>query len=187
MAAPQFKAMLIATPQMRSEYGLKLRSKQSAVWPADPRDRRGGCAVSRICEKRGEHTRARNLCEKSIASFLPTETDRVARRSLARLAKRQGDFDVACDLWKTALGNSRHGYDAYEQLAMYYEHKAREPEQARQIVQQALDELSRAIQVGDIAPGPYREIKARFDRRMERLNRKNGRPLLAALMTQAQA
>ena len=81
----------------------------------------------------------------------------------------------------------RHGYDAYEQLAMYYEHKAREPEQARQIVQQALDELSRAIQVGDIAPGPYREIKARFDRRMERLNRKNGRPLLAALMTQAQA
>src|SRR5436309_7192499 len=143
--------------------------------------------VSRICEKRGEETRARSLYEKSIASFLPTETDRVARRSLARLAKRQGDFDEACNLWKGALGNSRQGYDAYEQLAMYYEHKAREPEQAREIVQQALDELSRAIRVGDIAPGPYREIKARFDRRMERLNRKNGRPLLAALMTQAQA
>src|SRR5436309_13684620 len=143
--------------------------------------------VSRICEKRGDDTRARSLYEKSIASLLPTETDRVARRSLARLAKRQGDFDVACDLWKTALGNSRHGYNAYEQLAMYYEHKARDPEQARQIVQQALDELSRAIHVGDIAAGPYREIKARFDRRMERLNRKNGRPLLAALMTQAQA
>src|SRR6266700_2460963 len=142
--------------------------------------------VSRICEKRGEHTRARNLYQKSIASFLPTETDRVARRSLARLAKRQGDFDVACELWKTALGNSRHGYDAYEQLAMYYEHKAREPEQAREIVQQALDDLSHAIQVGDIAPGPSREIEARFDRRMERLKRKNGRPLLAALMTQAQ-
>jgi len=143
--------------------------------------------VSRICEKRGEHTRARNLYQRSIASFLPTETDRVARRLLARLAKRQGDFDLACELWKHALGNSRHGYDAYEQLAMYYEHKARDPEQARQIVQQALDELSHAIQVGDIVPGPYCEIKARFDRRMERLNRKNGKPLLAALMTQAQA
>src|SRR5437016_12269396 len=95
-------------------------------------------------------------------------------------------------IWHVGFGNmhsvnSRHGYDAYEQLAMYYEHKVREPEQARQIVQQALDELSRAIQSGDIAPGPYREIKARFDRRMERLNRKNGRPLLTALMTQAQA
>src|SRR5438270_8622032 len=143
--------------------------------------------VSRICENRGEHTRARNLYQKSIASVLPTETDQAARRSLARLAKRQGDFDLACELWKHALGNSRHGYDAYEQLAMYYEHKARDPEQAREIVQQALDELRRAIQVGDIAPGLYREIRARFDNRMERLNRKNGRPLLAALMTQAQS
>src|SRR5215831_15283627 len=37
------KAVLIATPQMRSESGLTFRSKQSAVWPADPRGRRGGC------------------------------------------------------------------------------------------------------------------------------------------------
>jgi uncharacterized protein len=143
--------------------------------------------VSRICERRGEHTRARNLYEKSIASLLPTEMDRAARRSLARLAKRQGDFELACELWKDAVGNSRHGYNAYEQLAIYYEHKARDPEQARQIVRQALDELRRAIQVGDIAPGPYRELKARFDRRLERLERKSRRPLLDALAMEAQA
>ena len=137
--------------------------------------------VSRICEKQGEHTRARNLYEKSIASILPTETDRVARRSLARLAKRQGDLNLACELWRDAVGNSRPGYEAYEELAIYYEHKARDPEQARQIVRQALDELHRAIQVGDIAPGPYREIKARFDRRLERLERKSRRPLLDML------
>jgi uncharacterized protein YprB with RNaseH-like and TPR domain len=143
--------------------------------------------VSRICEKRGEDTRARSLYEKSIASFLPTETDRVARRSLARLAKRQGDFELACELWKDALGNTRHGYEAYEQLAIYYERKARDPEQALEIVKQALDELRRAIQIGDIAPGPYREIKARFDHRMERLGRKSQRPLLEGLATAAQA
>jgi uncharacterized protein YprB with RNaseH-like and TPR domain len=143
--------------------------------------------VSRICEKRGEHTRARNLYEKSIASLLPTETDRAARRSLARLAKREGDFELACELWKEALGNSRHGYEAYEQLAIYYEHKGRNPDQARQIVQQGLNELRRAIQVGDIAPGPYREIKAKFDYRMERLERKSSRPLWDALALQPQA
>jgi uncharacterized protein len=143
--------------------------------------------VSRICEKRGEHTRARNLYEKSIASLLPTETDRAARRSLARLAKREGDFELACELWKEALGNSRHGYDAYEQLAIYYEHNVRNPDHARQIVQQALNELRRAIQVGDIAPGPYREIKAKFDYRMERLERKSKRPLWDALALQLQA
>jgi hypothetical protein len=143
--------------------------------------------VSRICEKRGEHTRARKLYERSIASILPTETDRAARRSLARLAKRQGDFELACELWRNAVGNSRQGYEAYEQLAIYHERKARDPEQAREIVRQALDELRRAIQVGDIAPGPHREIKARFDHRMERLERKSKRPLLDGLSTQAQA
>jgi uncharacterized protein len=142
--------------------------------------------VSRICEKRGEHRRARNLYAKSIASFLPTETDRTARCLLAKLAKREGDFELACELWKNALGNSRHGYEAYEQLAIYYEHTARHPEQARQLVQQALDELRDAIQVGDIAPGPYREIKSKFDRRMERLKRKYRRPLLDALAMLAQ-
>ena len=142
--------------------------------------------VSRICEKRGEHTRARSLYEKSIASILPTETDRAARRSLARLAKRQGDFDLACELWKEALENSRHGYEAYEQLAIYYEHKARDPEQARLIVRQALEELRRAIQAGDITRGAHREFKARFDRRMERLERKSRRPLFGALAIEAQ-
>jgi tetratricopeptide (TPR) repeat protein len=143
--------------------------------------------VSRICEKRGEDARARKLYEKSISSILPTETDRAARRSLARLAKREGDYDLACELWKNALGNTRHGYEAYEQLAIYYEHKARNPEQARQVVRQALDELRGAIQVGDITPGAYREFKVRFDRRMERLERKTRRPLLDALAIEAQA
>jgi uncharacterized protein len=143
--------------------------------------------VSRICEKRGEDARARKLYENSISSILPTETDRAARRSLARLAKREGDYDLACGLWKHALGNTRHGYEAYEQLAIYYEHKARNPEQAQQVVRQALDELRGAIQVGDITPGAHREFKARFDRRMERLERKSRRPLLDALAIEAQA
>src|SRR6185295_15478724 len=46
MAAPHFKALPIATPQMRSESGLTFRSKQSAVWPADPHGRRGGCKLA---------------------------------------------------------------------------------------------------------------------------------------------
>lgn len=143
--------------------------------------------VSRICEKRGEHMRARKLYEKSIASFLPTATDRAARRSLARLAKRDGDFDLACELWKDALGNSRHGYEAYEQLAMYYEHNARNPEQARQVVLQAINQLRRANQVGDITPGAYREFKVKFDRRLERLERMSRRPLLDTLAMQTQS
>src|ERR1700722_4190767 len=130
--------------------------------------------VSRICEKRGHKARARRLYEKSIAFDLPIETDREARRARARLAKREGDFVLACELWKGALGNSRHGYNAYEQLAIYYEHNARNPGQARQVVQQAIEELRRANQMGDIASCAYREIKEKFDHRMARLERKAG-------------
>jgi tetratricopeptide (TPR) repeat protein len=136
--------------------------------------------VSRICERRGNKTRARKLYEKSIAFDLPTETDREAKRSLARLAKREGDFNLACELWKKAVGNSRHGYNAYEQLAIYYEHDARNPDQARQVVQQAIDELRRANQMGDIASSAYQEIKAKFDHRMARLKRKAGQTQLEA-------
>jgi len=137
--------------------------------------------VSRICEKRGDAIRARKLYERSIASALPIETDRAARRSLARLAKRDGDFAVACELWRYALGNSRQGYEAYEQLAIYHEHKARGPQQAREVVRQALDELGRANHSGAINPGAYREIRERFEHRMVRLERKSRGPLLDVL------
>jgi tetratricopeptide (TPR) repeat protein len=101
--------------------------------------------VSRICEKRREDVRARNLYEKSIAAILPTATDRSARRSLAKLAKRQGDFKLPCELWQGALGNSRQGYEAYEQLAIFYESKARDFKKAREVVGQALDQLHEQV------------------------------------------
>ena len=48
--------------------------------------------VSRICERRGERSARESSTQRSIAPELPPETDRAARRSLARLAKREGDF-----------------------------------------------------------------------------------------------
>ena len=48
--------------------------------------------ISRICERRGESIRARKLYQHSIARALPPETDRAARWSLSRLAKREGDL-----------------------------------------------------------------------------------------------
>jgi hypothetical protein len=134
--------------------------------------------VSRICERRGELKRARKLYEQSIASVLPMETDRAARAALARLARRDGDLARARELWESTLGNSREGYEAYEQLAIYYEHEAREPRRALTIVREALAHLRRANQAGTIAAAAYRRAKARFELRLARLERKAGRTLL---------
>ena len=137
--------------------------------------------VSRICERRGERKRARKLYEQSIDSMLPLETDRAARTALARLAKRDGDLARSRELWESTLGNSREGYEAYEQLAIYHEHEAREPRQALAIAREALAQLRRANQAGTIAAASYRRTKARFERRLLRLERKAGRTLLDAL------
>ena len=143
--------------------------------------------VSRICERRGELSRARILYERSIAAELPAETDRAARRSLAQLAKREGNFTLARELWEGMLGNSREGFEAYEQLAIYYEHRTREPHLAASLAHKALSELRNANRLGTIASVVYRQRRARFERRLARLERKTGRTLLDAAESGAAA
>jgi uncharacterized protein len=134
--------------------------------------------VSRICERRGEDLRARKLYERSIAFELPPETDRAARRSLARLAKREGDHTLASSLWEGMLGNSREGFEAYEQLAIHYERHARDLHRAAALARKAIAELRKADRLGTIAPYAYRAGRARFQKRLARLERKAGRTLL---------
>jgi uncharacterized protein YprB with RNaseH-like and TPR domain len=129
--------------------------------------------VSRICERRGETARARELYQHSIASPLPAEVGRAARISLARLAKRQGDLGLACKLWEEILGDSREGFVAYEQLAMYYEHNARQPERAASLVHEALAKLHQARRLGGIEAEAYRRQCAAYKRRLDRLQRKS--------------
>jgi uncharacterized protein YprB with RNaseH-like and TPR domain len=136
--------------------------------------------ASRIFERRGERTRARTLYEQSIARQLPEETERAAQRSLARLAKREGDFTAACELWKKMLGNSPEGFEAYEQLAIYYERRAGKPERAAEMMRDALAELRRAKRGGLISDAKHRKHVDRFEQRLGRLTRKPRRTLLEA-------
>ena len=137
--------------------------------------------LSRICERRGDSARARALYEISLAGELPTAAGRIARRSLARLAKRDGDHALACELWQQVLDHSREGLEAYEQLAIYYEHRSREPYRAAALVRQALAELREAHRLGTIAPNLYRAARARLDKRLARVEHKAMRASLDCL------
>ena len=75
------------------------------------------------------------------------------------------------------LGNSREGYEAYEQLAIYYEHEAREPRRALALAREALAKLRGPNRTGTIAATEYRRTKERFEHRILRLERKSGRTL----------
>jgi len=143
--------------------------------------------LSRICERRGETRRARKLYERSLTSEspLPGETDSIARRALARLAKRDGDFAFAERLWQGMLGGSVCGFEAYEQLAIHYEHRAREPHRAAELARRALVELGRASRLGMIKSGAHRRFRERFERRLARLERHAGTTLPRSLDTES--
>ncbi len=138
--------------------------------------------VSRICERRGETARAKKLYERSIAAELPAETAIAAQRFLARLAKREGDHALACELWEKMLGASRDGFEAYEQLAIHYERRARTPERALDLVGKALADLRRASRLGLIAASAYQQKRMRFERRLARLQRKAATSLLQPVL-----
>jgi uncharacterized protein YprB with RNaseH-like and TPR domain len=67
--------------------------------------------------------------------------------------------------------------EACEQLAIYYEHRAQQPERAAELARAALDALGRALRAGAITPSRYQKLRARLDYRLLRLQRKH-RPLL---------
>jgi uncharacterized protein YprB with RNaseH-like and TPR domain len=135
--------------------------------------------ISRLLDRRGSPARARGLYARALESGLPEAVDRAARRELAQLAKRERDFPLANSLWEDLLGDSREGLDAYEQLAIYYEHHARAPERAAGLAREALTELRKALRGGRIEPGRYRRMQARLEHRLARLTRKASHPLLA--------
>jgi uncharacterized protein len=128
--------------------------------------------LSRMCERRGETSRARKLYEQTLGSELPSGEGRAARVSLARLAKRDEDWERARELWESVLGNSREGYEAYEQLAIYFEHQARKPQRALAITIEALSQLRQANQTRMIESVTYHCAKEKFEHRRDRLERK---------------
>ena len=132
--------------------------------------------LSRLLRRRGSGSRARGIYERALGAGLPAEADRTARRELASLAKHDGDLPRATSLWTEILGGTRDGLDAYEQLAMYYEHYARQPRRAQDLARKAMETLQQAQTAGHIEPARYRRVHARLEHRLARLSRCDLRP-----------
>src|SRR2546426_752272 len=61
--------------------------------------------LSRLGQRRGEAPPARQLSESAPGAGLPRDAGRAARRELALLAKRAGDFERANALWSELAEN----------------------------------------------------------------------------------
>jgi uncharacterized protein YprB with RNaseH-like and TPR domain len=151
----------------------------------DPLDLYG---LSRLMQRHGEPARARELFETALRSGLPQHVERLAQRELAQLAKREQDYARAISLWEelrqastsakrqrsaVSLEDAQNALEAAieaaEQLAIYYEHRAKQPRRAAELTSHAIAELRTAQRDGGIAAARATRIEARLARRLSRL------------------
>ena len=99
--------------------------------------------LSRYLQRRGESHRAHSTCTQAIDLGLPREYDRQARRELAILAKRRGEHEQAAKLWHELVNDELAGVYACVQLAIHYERRAKQLENALEFARLALAKVRR--------------------------------------------
>jgi len=158
---------------------------------AETRDPIEVLGLSRMMRKRGHSTRARELYETALRFGLPRSVERLAQRELAQLAKRELDYTRAISLWdalrQAPNSNKRNespllaeeaqralesAIEAAEQLAIYYEHRGKQPKRALELMRAAIVELYEAQREGKIAKDRAGKFEARLNRRLMRLGRR---------------
>jgi uncharacterized protein YprB with RNaseH-like and TPR domain len=97
--------------------------------------------LSRFLQRRGDAERAHTTCAQALEAGLPAEFRPKARRELALMARRRGEHARAAELWQEIIGDVQDGVYACEQLAIYYERRARDLGRAVEFAQLALAKL----------------------------------------------
>ncbi len=123
-------------------------------------------SLSRILERAGEAERSVETCRRALSAGLPS---RVRTRALLQLAshlKRQRRFEEAVRIWLRLTRRAKPVAEAFEQLAMYSEHRQRD-------YVAALDLVRRFLQRNGKRPLPA-SVSSRFAHRLNRLERKTG-------------
>jgi uncharacterized protein len=120
--------------------------------------------LSRFLHRRGEADRAHVACSQALHRGLPLEFRSKARRSLALLAKRRGDYENAVLLWQEIAANPSSSEEdaihACEQLAIFYEHPAKDYARASEFARLALARIQRPQARARAAYGDTKSARA---------------------------
>ncbi len=88
------------------------------------------------------------------------------------LAKRGQDYELSNCAMGKAPRRFGEGLKAYEQLAIYYEHRAFMPQKAAALSREALVRLQEAFRAGRLPVRKYQQWHASFQHRLTRLTSK---------------
>jgi tetratricopeptide (TPR) repeat protein len=99
--------------------------------------------LSKFLQRRGDSERAHSTCAQALEAGLPAEFRPKARRDLAQMAKQRGAHEEAAGLWREIVTDPRDGVYACEQLAIYFERRAKDPDRALEFARMGLAQLRR--------------------------------------------
>jgi len=117
--------------------------------------------MSRLFEANGKTEHVMECLEACAESELFSVRMRAVKK-LTGLYKRSGSYDRALEHWK-AIEAENPGYELFHlvEMAKYYEHKAKDPERALEIVDKA---LKNCLRTGLTSSRQLEELKKRRDR-----------------------
>ena len=99
--------------------------------------------LSRYLHRRGERSKAETVCLAAQQRGLPLPFDAQARRELALMAKRRGQFAAAAEIWAELLEDAEWRCGAYEELAIYHERRTKNYKEALQFARLGLQAARR--------------------------------------------
>lgn len=109
-------------------------------------------------------SRALACYRAALDAGLPLDAEHVVRLRLARWEKRLTRWDAACALWEAAARHTGFDPRPWEELAKYHEHRRRDPDAARAVVEGALGRAR--------ASGAPAHVLDAFHHRLGRLHRR---------------
>jgi uncharacterized protein len=145
--------------------------------------------LSKFLQRRGDNQRAHSTCLRALDAGLPAGFRSRATRELAMMAKRRGDIHNAAALWHELAGDPVDGIEACQQLAIHYERRENNFDQALAFAQLALANLQRQCPPSrdPYSRQRFRRLEEKLMCRVDRLRHRIGRqeaatraPLLAS-------
>jgi uncharacterized protein len=143
--------------------------------------------LSRYLQRRGEATLAESACVAARGRGLPVAYDAQAQSELARMAKRRGEHAQAAEIWQELLQYGECHSNACEELAIYYERRAKDFKKALEFAWMGLQELrkrSGRAKFGMRQPPELRRMErlmkrvSRLEKRLNTLRAADSAPLL---------
>ncbi len=116
--------------------------------------------AARLLERTGELARSALYMNRALEGRLSGEFAVLAKMKLASHFKKKREWEKALSLWTEISSFNR--LDCFRELAIYYEHREKDYQKAREV---ALEGLA-------LAEGAPRSLREDFSRRLERLQQK---------------